>query len=287
MRVTEQARAKINLYLDVVGKRADGYHEMVTVMRSVSLFDTLTVTKADGEDIRLHTDCGLPTNEDNLVVRAAKQYFWASEKPFGVETVLEKRIPMQAGLGGGSADAAAMLRALNRLDGDRFSLSELCRIGAKIGADVPFCIVGGTALCRGIGELLTPAPCVLEAPLVIAIAGEGVSTPQAFSALDRSYDDFKGFKTDRSPRPLLDALENGDVSRTVSSLFNRFEAVMEPLRPAVSELKQALLKSGALAAQMSGSGPAVFGIFKTDADAAQTAATLRAAGARAFACRME
>ncbi len=184
MAVTVPAYAKINLYLDVVGKRPNGYHDVVTVMQSVSLSDTLTVTKTAGEGIFLDTGGILPADGSNLIVRAARAYFAESDAPFGVNILLEKHIPMAAGMGGGSADAAATLKALNMLDGDRFSVEQLAAIGTGIGADVPFCVRGGTCLCEGIGEVMTPIKNNLGAALVVAMGVEGVSSPREFAALD-------------------------------------------------------------------------------------------------------
>ena len=287
MTVTLPAYAKINLYLDVIGKRPNGYHDVVTVMQSVSLCDTLTVTKTAREGVSLDTGGVLPTDGSNLIVRAANAYFAASGAPFGVDIVLEKRIPMAAGMGGGSADAAATLKALNTLDGMRFSTERLAEIGAAIGADVPFCVRGGTCLCEGIGEVMTPIKTTLDTALVVAMGGEGVSTPEAFAALDARYRNFADFSPDRTPKALIGALQSGSLSDTVSALFNRFEEVVEPVRPAVAKIKKSLLANGALAAQMSGSGPSVFGIFESEKAARQAAEHLIRTGVRAYACRMQ
>jgi 4-diphosphocytidyl-2-C-methyl-D-erythritol kinase len=227
---------------------------------------------------------GLPCDERNLAVRAANAYFAKTGKPFGVHLTIDKKIPMQAGLGGGSADAAATLKALNLLDGQRFSMAELAEIGAAVGADVPFCVFGGTALCRGIGERISPLESHTRLSLVVAISGEGVSTPAAFAALDARYGDFEIFASGEGPVVLIDALERGDAPLVAASLFNRFEEVIEPQREALTVLKNALLAQGAIAAQMSGSGPAVFGIFPDIATAKVAAEALKASGARAFAC---
>ena len=281
--VTEQAYAKINYYLEITGRLANGYHELETVMQTVSLADTLTVTRREGEGITLCVGADLPLGEKNLVVRAGEAYFAASGKPFGCHTVLEKRIPMAAGLGGGSADAAAMLRALNRLDGNRFSATELAEIAVSIGADVPFLVAGGTALCHGVGEILTPVPSLLQACFVVAKLGEGVSTPVAFSVLDSHFDNFADFRSAHTPDVLLNGLRTGDVHAVASGLFNRFEAVVADARPAVGALLSFLHRAGAPAA-MSGSGPSVFGIFPDAISAASAAESLRAMGAAAFVC---
>ena len=283
MTVTEQAYAKINYYLEIMGRRDDGYHELETVMQTVSLADTLTVTRTDGTQILLHADGEAPAGEKNLVVHAAEAYFVASGKPFGCLAVLEKRIPMAAGLGGGSADAAAMLRALNRLDGNRFSAGELAEIAARIGADVPFLVMGGAALCHGVGEVLTPVSCALQDYFVVAKMGEGVSTPVAFSMLDSHFDNFVDFHSACNPKGVLDGLRLGDVQMVAAGLFNRFEGVVADARPAVGALLSFFHRAGAPAA-MSGSGPSVFGIFTDLAAAEEAARSLRAMGAFAFVC---
>ena len=286
MTVTVAANAKINLHLDVIGKRESGYHDVVSVMQSVSLCDTLTVTRETGTGISLDTGGALPADDSNLIVRAAKCYFAASGTPFGVNVILEKRIPMAAGMGGGSADAAAMLKALNELDGNRYTVQELAGMGAAIGADVPFCVQGGTCLCEGVGEILTPVLNNISATVVVAMGGEGVSTPTAFGALDRLFDGYKNFDGAVSPKSLIRALEAGNVGDAAAALFNRFEAVIEPLRPAVARIKRTMLQSGALAAQMSGSGPSVFGIFEDEQSASCAVEALQNEGVRAFVCKM-
>ena len=280
-----KAFAKINLYLDVTGKRQNGYHELVTVMQSVSLADTLHVSRISGEGIVLKTDADLPTDGNNLICRAASAYFERSGKPFGISVELQKKIPMQAGLGGGSADAAAMLKALNEMDGNRFSLQELCEIGATVGADVPFCIMGGTQLCRGIGEEMKPIENHLKGTLLIAIGGEGVSTPVAFGELDRRHDDFKRGERGGCPTALLEAMQAGDVTAAAPHFFNLFEEVICPMRPFVEQIKGMMLKSGAVAAMMSGSGPSVWGFFQSEKQAEAAQKEIAAIGAQAFVCQ--
>jgi 4-diphosphocytidyl-2-C-methyl-D-erythritol kinase len=284
--IERKAYAKINLYLDVTARLENGYHELVTVMQSVSLSDTLTVTRREGEGILLDTGGLSPADDSNLICRAARAYFDKSGAPFGVSVKLEKSIPMQAGMGGGSADAAAMLRALNTLDGDRFTDAELCAIGAEVGADVPFCVMGGTRLCRGIGEVMEPIPNRLTGTLVVAIGGEGVSTPAAFAELDRRYDGFKKPHGEAQPDVLLNAMAQGDLQAAVPYFKNLFEEVILPIRPTVGEIKGTMTQHGARATMMSGSGPSVWGIFD-NADAAKRAeAALLAAGHRAYVCEM-
>lgn len=279
-----KAYAKINLYLDITAKRQDGYHDLVTVMQSVSLADTLTFSRTVGEGIVLNTDGALPTDGSNLICRAANAYFARTGKPFGVSVDLKKRIPMQAGLGGGSADAAATLKALNTMDGNRFSAQELCEIGATVGADVPFCIVGGTQLCRGIGEVMEPVLNRLTGTLVIAIGKEGVSTPVAFKELDRKYEDFKHGGRKACPSALLKAMQTGDITAAAPHFKNLFEEVICPIRPFVGEIKNLMLKNGAAAAMMSGSGPSVWGLFESEKQAQAAQKELADIGAKAFVC---
>ncbi len=288
MTVTERAYAKINLSLDVVGRRADGYHDVLSVMQSISLFDTLYFAR-EGEATELDTGGTLPCDERNLIVRAANAFFSAVGHRFGVSIKLEKRIPMQAGLGGGSTDAAATLRALNLLDGSPLSADRLCEIGAGLGADVPFCVMGGTAICRGIGEKMTPISNRVGGYLVLAMAGEGVSTPWAFAELDARFGDFSlSAKEAQTHLPLLlEAIAQGDARALSRACFNRFSCVIEPMRPAVPKLRQLMLDYGALGACMSGTGPCVFGIFNTREAAEHAHKLLRAQGVTSFVCRFQ
>ena len=288
MTVSERAYAKINLSLDVVGRRSDGYHDLVSVMQSVSLCDELIFTRTQGEGIVLKAQAPVPMDESNLICRAARAYFRAADTCFGLTVELDKSIPMQAGMGGGSADAAATLRALNRLDGERFSVERLCEIGASIGADVPFCVRGGTCVCRGIGERLVPIENNLKCHVVVAMQGEGVSTPQAFAALDARYGDFAAASDGAAQRlsSLVGVLERGALERTGEVLYNRFEEVIAPVRPAVGHIKAELARHGAAVAQMSGSGPSVFGLFAKKEAAEQAVQALLEGGARAFLCSL-
>ena len=282
-----QAYAKINLSLEVVGRRADGYHELVSVMQSISLADTLVFEKKCHNGMSLDTGCELPADENNLILRAANAYFEAVGDRFGVDIKLTKRIPMKAGLGGGSADAAATLRALNAMNGNALSDEELCRIGAKIGADVPFCVMGGTQICRGIGEKMTAIQNNLDCYAVVVKGKEGVSTPRAFAALDEKYGDFAGFeqKAEKELILLEKALKNADASAVSAVIFNRFEETVAQGVPDVERIKQELLHLGAFAAQMSGSGPSVFGLFANERDAQLAAAQMREGARQAFVCR--
>ena len=286
--LTERAYAKINLFLDVLGRRPDGYHDLHTCMQTVSLCDTVTaeITDGAGTEIRLTCDLpGLAADESNLACRAAALYL----KEAGITDTricmhIEKRIPLSAGLAGGSADAAAVLRLLNRHYGERFSPDQLCAMGAMLGADVPFCVRGGTCRCEGIGERLTPVPVHGGYAVVIAKAAEGVSTPEAFRRLDELYGDFKK-RPVRDAASLYDALAGGDILRLAAHMYNGFEEVILPLRPTAAALKESMRAGGAVTAMMSGSGPSVFGIF-ADVSAAEACADgIRANGIFAAVCR--
>jgi 4-diphosphocytidyl-2-C-methyl-D-erythritol kinase len=208
------ACAKINLSLEVVGRRADGYHDLVGVMQSISLCDTLVFEKKPHNGVSLDTGCDLPADDSNLILRAAHAYFEKTKKPFGVDIRLTKRIPMKAGLGGGSADAAATLRAMNRLYGERLSEDELLTLAASIGSDVPYCLVGGTALCEGRGEKMTRIDSSAKGIFVVAIGNDTVSTPRAYAELDRLYSDFKNSspKGRIQTEQMLKALSSGKIS---------------------------------------------------------------------------
>jgi len=265
--VTEFAYGKINLYLDVLGRREDGYHDIQSVMQTVSLHDTLTVIEA--EDITMTcSDPTLTCGEDNLCLKAARAFF-AAYGTGGCRIDLDKTLPREAGMGGGSADGAAVLRALNRLHGQPFSAESLCAIGAKIGADVPFCVLGrGASLAEGIGERLSPFPSLPACHLVIVGGATKVSTPMAYRLLDTlsptKRGDFDAFAA---------AMKRGDLAAIGKTLYNRFEDAVPESRPAIA----LLLKNGAYGARMTGSGAAVFGLFSEKTKADEACLALRSA----------
>ena len=286
----ENAMAKINLCLDVTGKRENGYHEIDGIMQSVTLCDRVTVGFEAGEsaEIRLTAEGNpdMPTDSRNLAYRAAERLLEAASVTGTVEIHIEKRIPMAGGLAGGSTDGAAVLRALNRLLPEPLSMETLCEIGARLGADVPFCTVGGAMRTRGIGDLLTPVPSMPNCHIVIARRGEGVSTPWAYGKLDEIYADF----SDRSLCPesgldqLLSALEEENLAGTCASIYNIFEDVVAKEKPDVTAIREELLRRGALVSRMSGSGPSVFGIFESEDAARDAKDALENLGADAFVC---
>ena len=285
----ERANAKINLYLDVVGRRENGYHNIVSVMQTVSVCDLVSVEFRPGSHTRIELkasgNSAMPTDCRNLAWRAAELYLAKTEQTGEVLIVIEKHVPMAAGLAGGSSDAAAVLRALNRLCGNRLSTKELCEVGAGLGADIPFCIVGGGALVTGIGECLEPIDPMPHCNLVVACMGEGVSTPWGYGKLDEMYDNFSKIKeSDARAERLISAMREGDVLSHTDCFFNIFEEVVPEVRPNVSALKRTMLESGATVAMMSGSGPSVFGLFETQEAACHAVELLKEMDAEAFVC---
>lgn len=286
--ISKKAYAKINLHLDITGIMSDGYHSVNNVMQSVSLSDTVHVLpRSDGEFTLRCSMEGVPLGAENLAIRAANAFRAATDINIGADIAIEKNIPMAAGLAGGSADAAAVLIALNELSEYPLSTEELCAIGAKLGADVPFCIIGGTAFAQGKGDILRPFPPMPDCTLVVACGGEGVSTPMAFSMLDGIYGNFASelFYAPHSLLPLKEALESGDAGAVAKNLYNIFEQPVLAIRPVAANLRRIMLLSGAVGAMMSGSGPSVFGIFET-VDAANTACeTIRKIGVAPHICK--
>ena len=271
--VTELAYGKINLYLDVVGKRPDGYHDIQSIMHTVSLCDTVTVTKTETECRMTCTDPTLTCGEDNLCLRAARSFFAALGKMGGCEIHLEKTLPREAGLGGGSADAAAVLRALNRLYDRPFLVSALWQIAAGIGADVPFCVTGGASYAEGIGERLSPWPKLPEGYIVISGGIGKMSTPEAYRRIDETA------PTGRGDLPALSAaMRAGNWHAIGRALYNRFEDVV----PSSQTVKDILLSCGAAGALMTGSGTAVFGLFEEKEKAERACQALREKALTAF-----
>ncbi len=257
-----KAYAKINLHLDVCAKRDDGYHDVSLVMQSVSLCDNIKVTRQDnGEFICRANRENVPTGDENIAVRAARLFASNCKECKGALIEIEKNIPMAAGLAGGSTDAAATLVALNRLYKKPFGEEELCKMGAMLGADVPFCISGGTAYTDGRGDIIHGFPSVPEdIYFVIACGGEGVSTPWAYALLDKKFDNFKGY-IPQSTKALETSLTGADAKSFSDFIFNIFEEPIFKERETARKIKETLLESGARSAMMSGSGPSVFGIF--------------------------
>lgn len=285
----ERANAKINLYLDVVGRRENGYHNIVSIMQTVSLCDLVTVDYRPSQHLSISLfasgNDSMPTDCRNLAWRAAELYLAEIGQSGEVRITIEKHIPMAAGLAGGSSDAAAVLRAMNRLCGNRLTTEQLCALGAKLGADIPFCIVGGGALVTGIGEELQAVAPMPQCHLAVACMGEGISTPWGYGKLDELHNNFADVKpSDPRPEALLRAMREDCVLAHTSCFFNIFEEIVPALRPRVDEIKSVMQEGGALCAMMSGSGPSVFGLFPNAEKAVETVAKLKEMGAEAFVC---
>lgn len=279
-----RAEAKINLFLEVTARRTDGYHDILSVMQSVSLCDELELCPR-GRGIAL--DCGdapLDCGEKNLAYRAARLYLEHVGADCGVAMRLTKRIPMQAGLGGGSSDAAAVLVGLERLFGHPLGLERLTRLGAALGADVPFCIMGGCARAEGIGERLEPLPTLPECGIVICCPPERISTPGAYGELDRLHGSFAaGAYSPRCLDGMTTALATSRLNDICAKMYNIFEDVTSS-RDDIRSIKRCMTESGALAALLSGSGPSVFGIFENDKCARQCATMLGEQYADVYVC---
>ena len=257
--ITRKAYAKINLGLDVIGRRDDGYHLVRMIMQSIDLFDELSFTKRDDDKIVIETsDPRIPTDEHNLIWKAADQLrTHCNVKDKGVTIHLDKHIPMAAGMAGGSTDAAATYIALNELWELSLDVEELCALAVKKGADIPYCIKGGTALSEGIGEELTRLRDMPSCHIVIAKPQLDVSTAWAYTTLDsapiENHPDIDGMQA---------AIENGDLKTITEKLGNVLEPITSGKYPVIEEIRQILLANGAMGARMSGSGPTVFGIFQ-------------------------
>ena len=285
MTVTIPAYAKINLFLDICSIRNDGYHNILSIMQAVSLHDRVSVELLPKEKKQIEVFCdhsSIPSDKSNLAYKAADRFPIESGH---IRIKIEKSIPFSAGLGGGSADAAATLMALNQLTGNKLSVTELCSIGAKIGADVPFCIKGGACRVEGIGDILTPCQTMPSFPIVIAKKGDGMSTPEAYGALDAKYDRFASYTPHYEQFNVLNSPDDRQsIEHYCMGLYNIFESTVEPARPTVTVLKEALKTAGATAAMMSGSGTSVFGIFKNENDAQNAVRILKEQGADAHLC---
>ena len=277
-----QAFAKLNLTLDILGKREDGYHDLRMVMQSITLADTLTLEENQGEGLRVSANLRfLPTGEKNLAAAAALRFWEAlGREPEDLDIRIEKRIPVCAGMAGGSSDAAAVLRALNQRAGAPFSPKELARLGERVGSDVPYCVLGGTALAEGRGEVLTPLPPLPRCWVVACKPDFPISTPELFAQADR-------VKLRRRPDTsgLISALEAGDLGGVARRMYNVFEDVLPPrLAVRVAEIKNRLVQCGALGANMSGSGPTAFGLFEGREEAERARACLAERYRDTFLC---
>lgn len=270
--LTKEAYAKINLGLDVLRRREDGYHEVKMVMQTVGISDTLTFTKKSEPGITLKTDnAELSAGEDNLICRAAKLLFTRAGVTHGAEIYLQKRIPIAAGMAGGSTDAAAALLGLNELFEIGYSIEQLQNIGVMLGADIPYCIMGGTALAQGIGESLTKLPMPPKCILVVAKPDINVSTKFVYENL---HADTLSYHPDIDG--MVRAIKAGSLSGITDRLGNVLETVTIREYPVIDVIKNLMKNEGAENALMSGSGPTVFGIFTMEEEAQRAAEQIKA-----------
>lgn len=267
MQITENAYAKLNISLDVSRRREDGYHDMVMVMQTVSLCDTVCI-ELGGDTLRASSGLPfIPGDERNLAVKAAKLYLEAvGEGGKGANIEIKKNIPVGAGMGGGSADAAAVLRALERTYGGALGSSALLELAGRVGSDVPFCLMGGTMLASGRGEVLSPLPPVPDCFFAIIKPKFSISTPELFSKLDRAP-----LRVHPDTPGIVRALEEHSLDGICRRMYNVFEDVDDRRMRTVADIKGSLIDLGAQAAVMTGTGSAVFGIFR-EKDAACAAA---------------
>ena len=272
--LTLSANAKINLTLDILGTREDGYHEVAMIMQEISLHDTLSMGKINqgiSLTIAIEGQQGtLSADESNLCWKAAALVQKEYNLQEGVEIHLTKRIPMAAGLAGGSADAAAVLKGMNHLFRLGMTEARLCELGARLGSDIPFCIMGGTMLATGRGEVLTRLPSFPRLSVVLAKPPVGVSTAWAYKTYDAGYD---------GPHPdneaMLEAIHGGDAHKAAGLLCNVLEGVTETEHPVIADYKRLMMEHGAMASMMSGSGPTVFGLVREKQQAWHLADTLK------------
>ena len=272
--ISLKALAKINLGLDVLGKREDGYHEVRMVMQTIHLYDRVEIKKTRSPHIHVETNLYyLPVNEDNLVYRAAKLMKDEFQIKEGVRIVLQKFIPVAAGLAGGSSDAAAVLVGMNRIFNLGLKQNKLMELGLKIGADVPFCIMRGTALAEGIGEQLTALPPMPKCPVLIAKPAISVSTKAVYEGL-KLYDGMEHPDIDG----VIEGIQQKDLKGVASHMGNILETVTIPMYPVIEDIKKLMLENGALNAMMSGSGPTVFGLFPNEKEIRRAYEALKQSG---------
>lgn len=278
----EKAFAKLNLTLDVLGKREDGYHDLCSVMQTVSLCDEIEIDVGTGKDWCLSCDAdGIPCDARNLAWKAAKVFCEEMGKdPEGIEIRIRKRIPSQAGMGGGSADAAAVLRALNRHFGEPMTMAQLADLGGRIGSDVPFCVVGGTYMCEGRGEILRKLPNMPECIFVVCKPEFPVSTPALFKVIDAVE-----IANRPDNRAMEDALIAGDLEELARNVVNVFDPVVTADHPELDEIKAVMMDYGALCCQMTGSGSATFAIVDEPLCAVAISGLLKKNYREVFVCK--
>lgn len=269
-----KARAKINLGLDVLGKRDNGYHDVRMVMQTIGIYDRIIMTKIPEDEIRIISNLAfLPVNENNLIYKAIKMIKDMYHITSGVEVELNKFIPVAAGMAGGSTDAASALYGMNRLFNLGLSTQKMMELGVNLGADVPYCVMRGTALAEGIGEKLTRLKEVPHMWILIAKPPINVSTKLVYESLDMG-----GVTTHPDIDGIIEAINAQDVRLIAERMGNVLEGVTVPMYPVIETIKQDMLNNGAINAMMSGSGPTVFGIFPDEATTLKCQAYLKAKG---------
>ncbi|WP_194540296.1 4-(cytidine 5'-diphospho)-2-C-methyl-D-erythritol kinase [Paenibacillus sp. JZ16] len=282
MKIYEKAPAKINLMLDVLHKRPDGFHEVEMVMTMIDLADRLEMSEQKRDTIIITSQAGyIPLDEKNLAFQAARLIKERYDVKQGVHIHLDKKIPVAAGLAGGSSDAAATLRGLNRLWGLGIPQEELLALGAELGSDVPFCVTGGTALATGRGEVLTPIPNPPQCWVIVAKPPINVSTAEVYGRLRSEQ-----IQRHPSAERMVEALTQGNFQQMCQSLGNVLEEVTLKMHPEVQQLKEGMLKLGADGALMSGSGPTVFGLVSKESKVARIYNGLRGFCKEVYAVRL-
>ncbi|MGG3311007.1 4-(cytidine 5'-diphospho)-2-C-methyl-D-erythritol kinase [Paenibacillus lautus] len=282
MKIYEKAPAKINLMLDVLHKRPDGFHEVEMVMTMIDLADRLEMSEQKRDTIIITSQAGyIPLDEKNLAFQAARLIKERYDVKKGVHIHLDKKIPVAAGLAGGSSDAAATLRGLNRLWGLDIPQEELLALGAELGSDVPFCVTGGTALATGRGEILTPIPNPPQCWVIVAKPPINVSTAEVYGRLRSEQ-----IQHHPSAERMVEALTQGSFQQMCQSLGNVLEEVTLKMHPEVQQLKEGMLKLGADGALMSGSGPTVFGLVSKESKVARIYNGLRGFCKEVYAVRL-
>ncbi len=284
MKLSVNAYAKINLFLDIESIKENGYHNIISYMQSVDLHDIVTVEYTQCNDKYIKITCNdatIPCNEKNIAYKAAELFPCNNGR---IIIDIQKNIPAEAGLAGGSADAAATLIALNKLFDNKLSPEELNDIGYKLGADVPFCIENGSCLATGIGEKLQKVSPMPKIPILIAKKGEGMSTPEAYRDLDEKYNRFINYRPNIEKLKILLSDRSKTADDISSGLYNIFESAVEPKRHCVILIKDIMKANGASGAMMSGSGTSVFGIFNSINDALNAKDALKEKEIASYIC---
>lgn len=281
-----KAYAKLNFFLDVVGIRSDGYHDIISIMQTVDWYDVIKISKNVSHETVLATNSvELSCGRENIAYRAVQKYLTATSMTDGLKIEIQKNIPIAAGMAGGSADAAAVLLGLNEMFDKRLSEEELLKLGAELGADIPFCMKGGTGLVSGIGDKILPCGDFPDCTILCAKSGEGVSTPTAYRLLDEKNNFFHKITCHRKNlNIILDGIKNQNPFDASKGFFNVFEDTISALNPDVSKLKRIMTENGSYLCQMSGSGPSVFGLFHNEVEAEKALHQVLQTGAEAKIC---